>query len=67
MLPLPSVPFETCRVAATRATKLSLVRFDRNDYSVPVGYAYREVVIKGDCDAIRIYHKDSLVAEHRRI
>jgi hypothetical protein len=29
--------------------------------------AHREVVVKGDCESVRIYHKDQLIAEHRRI
>ena len=35
MLPLPPVEFEARRIEARRATSLSLVRFDRNDYSIP--------------------------------
>ena len=67
MRQLPSVAFEASRVQATRASNLSLVRFDCNDYSVPVRCAHREVVVKGDCESVRIYHKDQLIAEHRRI
>ena len=67
MRELPGVPFEASRVQATRASKLSLVRFDCNDYSVPVRCAHREVVVKGDCESVRIYHQDQQVAEHRRI
>ena len=43
------------------------MRFDCNDYSVPVRCAHREVVVKGDCESVRIYREDQLVAEHRRI
>ena len=39
-LPLPTTPFEACRKFSTTASSLSLVRFDRNDYSVPVRYAH---------------------------
>jgi transposase len=67
MRELPRVPFEASRVLMTRASNLSLVRFDRNDYSVPVSWAHREVVIKGDCESVRIYREDEPVAEHRRI
>jgi len=67
MIPLPTTAFEACRVEGTRASNLSLVRFDRNDYSVPVRYAHREVVIKGNCEEVRIFHDDELIAEHRRI
>ncbi len=67
MRQLPLARFEACRVQATRANNLSLVRFDGNDYSVPVRCAYREVVVKGDCERVRIYCQDEEVADHRRI
>lgn len=67
MRELPCVAFEASRVQATRASNLSLVRFDSNDYSVPVRWAHREVVVKGDCESVRIYREDEPVAEHRRI
>jgi len=67
MRQLPLTDFEANRVESTRASNLSLVRFDGNDYSVPVRCAYREVVVKGDCERVRIYHGDEQVADHRRI
>lgn len=67
MRQLPLVEFEASRVQATRASNLSLVRFDSNDYSVPVRCAHREVVVKGDCERVRIYRGDEEVADHRRI
>ena len=36
-LPLPAAPFDACRKESTTANSLSLVRFDDNDYSVPLG------------------------------
>jgi len=67
MLELPGAPFEASRVVATRASNLSLVRFDGNDYSVPVRCAHREVVVKGGCESVRVYRGDEQIAEHRRI
>ena len=46
-LPLPAVPFEACRKVSTTASSLSLVRFDSNDYSVPVRWAHHPIVVKG--------------------
>jgi transposase len=66
MLELPDAPFDACRILCTRANSLSLVRFDNNDYSVPVRCAHRPVVIKGSCDNVCIYHDHTLVAEHSR-
>lgn len=66
MIDLPDTPFEACRIVPTRANGLSLVRFDCNDYSVPVGCAHRDVVIKGSCQSVRVYRDHTLVAEHPR-
>jgi transposase len=35
-VPLPSAPFPACREEATHVSKQLLVRFDGNDYSVPI-------------------------------
>ena len=45
-LELPPAPFDACRKASTTASSLSLVRFDGNDYSVPVQFAHHPVVVK---------------------
>jgi len=66
-LPLPVVPFDACRKASTTANSLSLVRFDRNDYSVPVRYGHHPVVVKGYVDRVEICHKDRRIATHRRL
>jgi transposase len=65
-LPLPVVAFDACRKQPTRANSLSLVRFDDNDYSVPVCYAHHEILIKGYVDRVVLCHRDKVVAEHRR-
>lgn len=65
-LPLPPAPFEACRVEQRRASSLSLVRFQSNDYSVPVKYAYRKVTVKGYVDKVVICHKDLAIAKHER-
>jgi transposase len=66
-LPLPAAPLDACRQQATRANSLSLVRFDRNDYSVPVRCAHHEVTVKGYWDRVVICHSDRIVARHRRL
>ena len=66
MRPLPAAPFDACRVESTRASRISLVRYDRNDYSVPVRCAHRKVVIKANFEKVRVYQDEVLVAEHRR-
>lgn len=66
-LPLPEVPFEACRMASTTADRLSLVRFENNDYSVPVRYAHHPVVVKGYVDRVRICRRDTVIADHERL
>lgn len=65
--PLPPVPFDACRTVSTGADALSLVRFDTNDYSVPVAFAHRAVTVKGYADRVRICRSDAVVAEHGRL
>ena len=67
MLPVPSNPFEACRKLSTCATSLSLVRFDRNDYSVPVRCAHHPVVVKGACQQVVIFCGGEEVTRHRRL
>ena len=52
---------------STRVDKLSLVRFDSNDYSVPVRYAHHEVAVKGSVDRVRVCRKDQVLAVHDRL
>jgi transposase len=66
-LPLPATAFEACRKVSTTASSLSLVRFDRNDYSVPVRWAHHPIVAKGYCDQIVLCADGSEVARHARI
>ena len=65
-LPLPPSPFDACRKQPTRANSLSLVRFDDNDYSVPVAYAHHAILAKGYIDWVVLCHQEKVVAKHRR-
>ncbi|MCP4658548.1 MAG: IS21 family transposase, partial [bacterium] len=65
-LALPNAPFDPRRLVSTTATSESLVRFDTNDYSVPVEYGHRPVVVKASTDTIEIYHVDQRIARHQR-
>ena len=66
MLPLPKQSFDAHRLAQANANSLSLVRFDRNSYSVPTKYAYRQITIIGTIDEVRLVFEDELIAQHRR-
>lgn len=66
-LPLPAMPLDISRTEAVRANSTSLVRFDTNDYSVPVRYAHHRLIAKGYIHHLKIYTLDGQeVARHRR-
>jgi hypothetical protein len=65
-LPLPVTAFDACRKTSTDANSLSLVRFDDNDYSVPVRFAHHHLLIKGYVNRVVIFHQGYQVAEHSR-
>jgi len=66
-LSLPGTAFAACRQVSTTVSSLSLVRFDTNDYSVPVRWAHHPVVAKGDWQEVRLYAQGQEVAQHGRI
>ncbi len=63
---LKAAPLDACRKTATRASSLSLVRFDRNDYSVPVRWAHHQITAKGYVNRVVLCHHDEIVAVHAR-
>ena len=65
-LALPDDKFDYRKTASTFASSESLVRYDTNDYSVPVRRAHHQVTIKASVSSIEIYHQDKLIAKHRR-
>lgn len=65
-LSLPPQPFEARRMDDGTASSESLVRFDTNDYSVPVRYARRKLIVVATVEEVRIIPADRLVARHRR-
>jgi transposase len=66
MLPLPPTPYEACETRGARVSSLSLVRYRGNDYSVPVAYGHREVVVRGYVEAVVIACGAAVIARHRR-
>jgi hypothetical protein len=65
-LPLPDKPYDACRREHRRVSSLSLVRFQNNSYSVPVEYAYQDVLVKAYVHQVKICHKDEVIAAHQR-
>ena len=65
-LPLPTRPLESRRVADGTVNSESLVRFETNDYSVPVRYAHRKVIVIATVDEVRFVYEDRLLARYPR-
>jgi len=65
-LALPADPFDPRRLVSTTATSEALVRFDTNDYSVPVAYGHRPVVLKASVQTVFVYHAGEEIARHGR-
>ncbi len=66
LLPLPAAPYDACDKRPTRATSLSLVRYQTNDYSVPTRYGHREVLIKAYVEELVVCCGSEEIARHRR-
>ena len=66
MLAMPEARFEVRRVEHATANSLSLVRFDRNDYSVPTAFAHHDVICIGGISELRILCGTEVVATHQR-
>jgi transposase len=66
LLPLPAAPYEACEKRLTRVTSLSLVRYRTNDYSVPVEWGHREVLVKGFVEEVVIAAGSDVIARHAR-
>ncbi len=64
--PLPPVAYDACDKQSGRASSLSLVRYGTNDYSVPVAYGHRDVLVRGYVDQVVISCGTEVVARHPR-
>ena len=66
LLPLPAAPYEACERRATRASSQALVRYETNDYSVPVEYGHRRVLVKAFVWEVVIGCGSEVIARHGR-
>lgn len=66
LMPLPGYRFDAAKSRNVRVDSYSTVRFDTNNYSVPVSYCGREVSVKGYPDQIRIFYRGEKIAQHQR-
>jgi len=66
LLALPAAPYEACAKHSTRVTSMSLVRYRSNDYSVPVCWGHREVLVKAFVHEVVICAGSEVIARHPR-
>jgi transposase len=66
LLPLPSTSYEACERRSTRASSQALVRYETNDYSVPVEYGHQHVQLKAFVWEVIIAYGSEVIARHRR-
>ena len=62
----PSSPSRRGVLTMGTADSQSLVRFDTNDYSVPVKYTHRKLLVVATVEEVRLVYEDRLVARHPR-
>ena len=66
LLPLPAAPYDACDKQAGRVSSLSMMRYRTNDYSVPVAYGHRDVLVRGYVDQVVITCGGEVIAKHPR-
>jgi len=63
--PLPP-PYDACEKVPAAVSSLSLVRYRRNDYSVPTRFGHREVMVRGYVHEVVIACGTEVIARHPR-
>ena len=66
LLPPPAAACDACDKQTGRVSSLSLVRYRTNDYSAPVVYGYRDVIVRGYVDQVVISCGAEVIAKHPR-
>jgi transposase len=64
--PLPPHPPELSLMVEALVHSTGRVRFQTNDYSVPIQYAYQRLTLKADPFRVRVFAGSDLVADHPR-
>lgn len=66
LLQLPATHYDAGALKPVCATRRFRVHFDGNRYSVPAEYAGTRLTVRAYPDTLRVFHQDTLVAEHVR-
>jgi len=64
---LPSYRYDTSKKSTPIVGDYSTVRFDKNDYSVPIRYLRKRVTVKGYANEVQIYYEGELTATFVRV
>ncbi|WP_460642222.1 IS21 family transposase, partial [Lacrimispora brassicae] len=64
---IPSYRFDTSRTATPGVGDYSTVRFDKNNYSVPVRYLRKIIVAKGYATKVCFFYDNEIIATYDRI
>ncbi len=67
LLPLSKRSYLCCTYHPVKACSLSYVNFQRNRYSVPVRYAYHNLMLKAFVDQVEICYQDKVIISHERL
>ncbi|MEA3485780.1 MAG: hypothetical protein U9R03_03625, partial [Candidatus Aerophobetes bacterium] len=67
LLPLPKRSFPSCRYHPVKANSLSYISFEQNRYSVPVRYAYHNLMLKAFVDRVDIFYQEKIISSHKRL
>lgn len=66
LYPLPGYAFDPCKRTSGRVDRFATVRFDTNNYSVPVAFCGKEVSIKAGPETVSIFFEGRCIARHNR-
>jgi transposase len=66
LLPLPARPLDVSAVRAVLARSTARVRFETNEYSVPVRYVGQTLTLRADPFMVQVFAGAELIAEHAR-
>ncbi len=67
LLPLQRHTYPCCRTVAVRASRMALVSFERNRYSVPSRYAGERLLLRAFAWRVEITDGNAIVATHPRL
>jgi transposase len=64
--PIPRFRFDTSKTVYAKVDDFSIVRYEKNNYSVPTRYIRKEVTIKGYADEVFILYEGKPIATYQR-